>query len=156
MQNNQFVLNLNKIVKFTSSKFLINPLQIANNNQAVTVTENIKHLGKHLYCHLTWKSHIYNLVYIKKSLIGLMLRKLLPIVNVKMLHMVDSAHFHSQISYGIIFWGSALSLRNGNRDFPGGKVRPGCAADHSPPLLVPRSWNSRAIPLPTLWAKPGL
>ena len=24
------------------------------------------------------------------------------------------------------------------------------------PLLVPRSWNSRAIPLPTIWATPGL
>ena len=24
------------------------------------------------------------------------------------------------------------------------------------PLLVPRSWKSRDIPLPTLWAKPGL
>ena len=24
------------------------------------------------------------------------------------------------------------------------------------PLLVPRSWESRAIPLPTLWATPGL
>ena len=23
------------------------------------------------------------------------------------------------------------------------------------PLLVPRSWKSRAIPLPTLWATPG-
>jgi tetrahydromethanopterin S-methyltransferase subunit C len=23
-------------------------------------------------------------------------------------------------------------------------------------LLVPRSWKSRAIPLPNLWAKPGL
>jgi len=39
--------------------------------------------------------------------------------------------------------------------FPGGKVRPGRAADHSH-LLVPRSWKSRAIPLPTLWATPGL
>jgi len=36
-----------------------------------------------------------------------------------------------------------------------GKVRPGRAADHSP-LLVPRSWKSRAIPLPTLWATPEL
>jgi len=36
-----------------------------------------------------------------------------------------------------------------------GKVRPGRAADHSP-LLVPQSWKSRAIPLPTLWATPGL
>ena len=24
------------------------------------------------------------------------------------------------------------------------------------PLLVPRSWKTRAIPLPTLWATPGL
>jgi len=24
------------------------------------------------------------------------------------------------------------------------------------PLLVPQSWNSRAVPLPTLWATPGL
>ena len=24
------------------------------------------------------------------------------------------------------------------------------------PLLAPRSWKSRAIPLPTLWATPGL
>jgi len=34
-------------------------------------------------------------------------------------------------------------------------VRPGRAADRSP-LLVPRSWKSRATPLPTLWATPGL
>ena len=35
-----------------------------------------------------------------------------------------------------------------------GKVRPGSAAGHSP-LLVPWSWKSRAIPLPTLWATTG-
>ena len=34
-------------------------------------------------------------------------------------------------------------------------MRPGRAADHSP-LLVPRSWKSTAITLPTLWATPGL
>ena len=38
---------------------------------------------------------------------------------------------------------------------PGGKVRPGRAAT-THPLLVPWSWKSRAIPLPTLWATPGL
>ena len=46
-------------------------------------------------------------------------------------------------------------LYNRYRVFPGGKVRPGRAANHSP-LLVPRSRKSRAIPLPTLWATPGL
>jgi len=33
-------------------------------------------------------------------------------------------------------------------------VRPGRAADHSP-LLMPRSWKSRAITLTNLWAKTG-
>jgi hypothetical protein len=41
-----------------------------------------------------------------------MLRKLLSIVNLKMLQMVYFAHFHSQISCGIIFWGSSSSMRN--------------------------------------------
>jgi hypothetical protein len=41
-----------------------------------------------------------------------MLRKLLPTVNVKMLQMVYIAHFHSQISYGIIFLGLSLPIRN--------------------------------------------
>ena len=53
-------------------------------------------------------------------------------------------------------WGPPSLLYNGYQVFPGGKVRPGHAADHSPHLLVPRSWNSRAIHLPTLWATPGL
>ena len=52
-------------------------------------------------------------------------------------------------------WGPPSFLYNGYRVFPGGKVRPGRAADHSPPL-VPRSCNSRAIPLPTLWVTLGL
>jgi hypothetical protein len=50
-------------------------------------------------------------------------------------------------------WGPHGFLYNGYRVFPGGKVRQGRAADS---LLVPRSWKSRAIPLPTLWATLGL
>ena len=30
-------------------------------------------------------------------------------------------------------WGPPSLLYNGYRVFPGGKLRPGCAADHSPP-----------------------
>ena len=112
-QNNQVVLNLNKmhIVKFASSKLLTYPLNIAHNNQALTVSENIKFLGMHLDCNLTWKSYTDNLI--KKIIwICCMLRKLLLIVNVKIIHMVYFAHFCSQISYGIIFRGSSSSMRN--------------------------------------------
>ena len=47
------------------------------------------------------------------------------------------------------------SCKVGTGFFLGGKVRPRRAAEHSP-LLVPRSWKSRAITLPNLWATPGL
>jgi hypothetical protein len=52
-------------------------------------------------------------------------------------------------------WGPPNLLYNGHPVFPGSKVRPGRAADHSP-LLVRRAWKNRAIPLPILWATPGL
>ena len=80
----QLALDLNKthIVKFATSKLLTYPLNIVYNNQALTVSENITFLGMHLNCNLTWKSHTDN--FIKQLiLICCMLRKLLPIVNVK-------------------------------------------------------------------------
>jgi hypothetical protein len=43
----------------------------------------------------------------------------------------------------------------GTGSFPGVKYGWGVTLT-THPLLVPRSWNSRAIPLPTLWATPGL
>jgi hypothetical protein len=112
-QNDQLVLNLNKthVVKFASSKLLTYPLNIVYNNRALAVTENIKFLGMHLDCSLTWKSNVDNLIQ-KLSLTCFMLRKLLPIVNEKMLHMVYYAHFYSQISHGIIFGGSSSTMSN--------------------------------------------
>jgi len=43
----------------------------------------------------------------------------------------------------------------GTGSFPGLKCSRGVLLT-THPLLVPRSWKSRAIPLPTLWAIPGL
>ena len=85
------------IVKFTISLF--------------TITENIKFLSMLLDCHLTWKLHWGNIAQ-KLSLICFMLRKVLLIVNVKMLRMVYFAHFRSKISNGVIFWGPLSSVRN--------------------------------------------
>ena len=48
-------------------------------------------------------------------------------------------------------WGPPSLLHNGYRVFPGVKYgRAVLLTTH--PLLVPWSWKSRAIPLPTLWA----
>ena len=47
------------------------------------------------------------------------------------------------------------SCKMGTGSFPGVKGGRGVLlATH--PFLMPRSWKSRAIPLPTLWATPGL
>jgi len=47
------------------------------------------------------------------------------------------------------------SCKIGTGSFPGVKCgRSVLLTTH--PLLVPRSWKSRAIPLPTLWTTPGL
>ena len=45
--------------------------------------------------------------------------------------------------------------KTGTGSFPGVKCGRGVLLT-TRPLLVPRSWKSRAIPLPTLWATPGL
>ena len=47
------------------------------------------------------------------------------------------------------------SCKMGTGSFPGVKCGRGMLLT-THPLLVPRSWKSRAIPLPTLWAAPGL
>ena len=49
----------------------------------------------------------------------------------------------------------SVSCKMGTGSFPGVKCGQGVLLT-TRPLLVPRSWNSRAIPLPTLWATPGL
>ena len=47
------------------------------------------------------------------------------------------------------------SCKVGTGSFPGVKCGGGVLLT-THPLLVPRSWKSRAIPLPTFWATPGL
>ena len=47
------------------------------------------------------------------------------------------------------------SCTMGTGSFPGVKCGRGVLLT-THPLLVPRSWKSRAIPLPTLWVTPGL
>jgi len=49
----------------------------------------------------------------------------------------------------------SASCKMGAGSFPGVKCGRGVLLT-THPLLMPRSWKSRAIPLPTLWAPPGL
>jgi hypothetical protein len=63
---------------------------------------------------------------------------------------LDVLEIESQWGRDFPPWGPPSLLYNGYRVFPGGKVRPGRAADYS------MSWKSRAIPLPPSVPQPGL
>ena len=52
-------------------------------------------------------------------------------------------------------WGPPSFLYNGYRVFPRGVKCGRGVLLNTHLLLVPRSWKSRAIPLPTLWVTPG-
>jgi len=49
-----------------------------------------------------------------------------------------------------------VSCKMGTGSFPGVKCGRGVLLTTHPLLVPPRSWKSRAIPLPTLWATPDL
>jgi len=52
-------------------------------------------------------------------------------------------------------WAHPASCKTSTGSFPGVKCGRGLLLT-THPLLVPRSWKSRVITLPTLWATPGL
>ena len=55
----------------------------------------------------------------------------------------------------IVFYAHPASCKMGTEFFPGVKCSRGVLLT-THPLLVSQSWKSRAIPVPTLWAKPSL
>jgi hypothetical protein len=85
------------ILKLASSKLRTYPLNTVYNNRALTVTENIKFLGMHLDCNLTWKSHVDNLIK-KPELHLLHVEKIITLCKYKNITFVFFfAHFYSQI-----------------------------------------------------------
>jgi len=60
-------------------------------------------------------------------------------------------------TFGDVLWSGLYpaSCKMGTESFPGVKCGRGVLLT-THPLLVSRSWKSRAIPLPTLWAAQGL
>jgi len=97
------------IVKFTSPGFLTYPFHIAYNNQALTITENIKFYNMYLDFHLTWKLYLYNSVI--KIEFNLPQAEKITYCKLKKV-MVYFAHFYLQITYDIILWGSPSSMKN--------------------------------------------
>jgi hypothetical protein len=94
-------------VKFTTTNLPHYPLAVKFAGKLIKETTSIKFLGVQIDNHLTWKSHI-NQIIPKLSDACFAVRKLFHILNLDALQMVSFAYFHSVVKYGIIFWGNLL------------------------------------------------
>jgi hypothetical protein len=107
------VLNVEKtnLLKFKSSKSTFYPLNLFSANHSLTEAATIKFLGLQLDSQQTWKAHTHFLLN-KLSSVCYIMRRMVHILNLETLNVVYFAHFHSLISYGIIFWGNSLTVHN--------------------------------------------
>jgi hypothetical protein len=112
-QASRFVLNVEKtnIVKVTSSRSSIYSLRTSISYARYNITEatTVKFLGLHLDSQLMWKAHV-NFLLNKLSSVCYIMRRLVHILNLETLKVIYFVHFHSLISYGIIFWGNSSSM----------------------------------------------
>ena len=93
------VLNTNEtcIVKFTSSKAPIYPLNIIHVEQILAIAETIKFLGLHFNSHLSWTCHV-NILLKKLSSVWFMMRSSSYMLNKDTLRIVFFAHFQPLIN----------------------------------------------------------
>ena len=68
----------------------------------------------------------------------------------------DNLKSHRKVLYLLQLNKLLTSCKMGTGSFPGIKCGGRFVLLTTHPLLVPRSWKNTAIPLPTLWATPGL
>ena len=88
-QTQKLVLNTNQtyVVKVTSSKAVICPLNIIHVVQTLPIAETIKLLGLYFDSHLSWKCHI-NMLLKKLNSVCFMMRKLSYLLNIDTLRIV--------------------------------------------------------------------
>jgi hypothetical protein len=105
---NLLTLNFNKTqyVEFRTKNYYNVNTQINYDQKCITNATEIKFLGLIIDDILSWKQHIEQVIS-KMSTACYALRNIKHIVPLDTLKVIDFAHRHSIISYGIIFWGSS-------------------------------------------------
>jgi len=101
-------LNFNKTqyLEFKTKNFYNVDTQIKYDQECITNASEIKFLGLTIEDTLSWKLHIEQVLN-KMCTAYYALRNIKQIVPLDTLRVIYSAHIHSNISYGIIFWGSS-------------------------------------------------
>jgi hypothetical protein len=81
--------------------------QILYENIQITKAQNIKFLGITIISNLSRKQHIDNIIP-KLNKACLTIRSVKPYLSLEAMSLIYFSHFHSVISYGIIFWGNSV------------------------------------------------
>jgi hypothetical protein len=86
-------------------------MAINNNNKLVQSTTKLKLLGILIDSTVSWSEHI-EMIIPKLNQACFVLRTLRSTLSLESLKMIYHAHFHSILTYGLVFWGSsACSVR---------------------------------------------
>ena len=103
---NQLVLNLMKIniIKFSPLHVLHSQLITEHNNTTISEVLETEFLGVQIDNHFNWRCHIDHILP-KHSTAGFVIRQLFYVPNLETLQI----YFHSVVTYGIIFLGSAFN-----------------------------------------------
>jgi len=113
MQVNSFSLNLSitYFIQFSSKSLNYSYVNITYQNNHIPKVNDVKFWGLHINNTLSWKTHIDNILPNLCSAYFAM-KSVKPCVSQQMLKIIYYSHFHSIMSYGIMFWGhSASSIR---------------------------------------------
>jgi hypothetical protein len=112
-QVNSLSLNIRKnyFIQFSSKSLNYSDINITYENNYISKVNDLKFLGLNINNTLSWKTHIDKILP-KLCSACFAMRSVKPFVSQQTLKVIYYSHFHSIISYGIIFWGhSAPSSR---------------------------------------------
>ena len=101
-------LNKTQYLEFRTKIYYNVNTQIKYDQECITIATEIKFLGLTIDDTLSWKQHTEQVLN-KMCTACYALRNIKHIVPIDMLRVINFAHIHSVISYGMIFWGSSYA-----------------------------------------------
>jgi hypothetical protein len=105
-QLNSLSLNISKthFIQFSSKSLNDSDINITYENNYISKVNDLNFLGLNINNPLSWKTHIDKIVP-KLSSACFAMRAVKPFMCPQMLKAIYYSHFHSIISYSVIFWG---------------------------------------------------
>jgi hypothetical protein len=84
-------------------------IQIKYEDKQISIAKETKFLGLFINDNLSWKTHIESIGY-KLSSACYTVKSVKPDVTISTLKMIYFSYFHSVMTYGLLFWGTSLTI----------------------------------------------